>query len=159
MGRIAEERRDFAAAERWYQQSLAISEKHGNEHGAASTYHQLGMIAQERRDFAAAERWYQKSLAIEEKHGNEHGAASTYGQLGIIAGLQNHFVESGRWLVRCIVAFANQHDSQGAERNACNFLIFYRQAPPDDQAKLRQMWEEAGLGPFPESGDQVAPAK
>ncbi|TVR62492.1 MAG: hypothetical protein EA420_09820 [Candidatus Competibacteraceae bacterium] len=29
-------------------------------------------------------------------------------------------------------------------------------APPDDQAQLRQMWEEAGLGAFPESGDQAA---
>ena len=50
--------------------SLAIDEKHGNEHGAAITYHQLGRIAQEQRDFAAAEQWYRKSLAIEEKHGD-----------------------------------------------------------------------------------------
>jgi hypothetical protein len=35
-------------------QILAISEKQGNEHGAASTYHQLGRIAQEQRDFAQA---------------------------------------------------------------------------------------------------------
>ena len=32
----------------WYRKSLAISEKQGNEHGAAITYHQLGRIAQER---------------------------------------------------------------------------------------------------------------
>ena len=61
---IAEERRDFAAAEQWYRKSLAIKEKQGNEHGAASTYHQLGVIAEERRDFAAAEQWYRRSLAI-----------------------------------------------------------------------------------------------
>jgi hypothetical protein len=119
----------------------------------------LGNLDLERRDFAAAERWYQRSLAIEEKHGNEHGAAITYGQLGIIAGLQSHFVESGRWLIRCIMAFANQHDSQGAERNVHNFLIFYRQASPDDQAKLRQIWEEAGLRPFPWGQDSLAAAR
>ena len=61
---IAQEQRDFAAAERWYQKALAIKEKQGNEHGAAITYHQLGIIAEEQRDFAAAERWYQKALAI-----------------------------------------------------------------------------------------------
>jgi hypothetical protein len=42
----------------WYKKSLAIKEKQGNEHGAASTYHQLGRIAQEQRDFGAAEQWY-----------------------------------------------------------------------------------------------------
>ncbi|MDE6641897.1 MAG: CHAT domain-containing protein, partial [Acetatifactor sp.] len=39
LGIISEERRDFAAAESWYKKSLAIFEKQGNEHGAASTYH------------------------------------------------------------------------------------------------------------------------
>ncbi|MEI2783447.1 MAG: tetratricopeptide repeat protein [Candidatus Competibacter sp.] len=97
LGRIAEERRDFAAAERWYQQSLAIKEKQGNEHGAAITYHQLGRIAEERRDFAAAERWYQQSLAIKEKQGDEHGAASTYHQLGRIAEERRDFAAAERW--------------------------------------------------------------
>jgi hypothetical protein len=32
-------------------------------------------------------------------------------------------------------------------------LIVYRQAPPDDQAQLRQLWEEAGLGALPEDGN------
>ena len=79
---IAQEQRDFAAAEQWYRKSLAIKEKQGNEHGAAISYHQLGMIAAEQRDFAAAEQWYRKSLAIKEKQGNEHGAASSYHQWG-----------------------------------------------------------------------------
>jgi hypothetical protein len=54
--------------------------------------------------------------------------------------LQDHFVESGRWLVRAITAFAHQQDSHYAKVAVENFLIIYRQAPPDDQAKLRQMW-------------------
>ena len=45
LGRIAEERRDFSSAEQWYQKSLAIAEKQGDEHGAASTYGQLGILA------------------------------------------------------------------------------------------------------------------
>ncbi len=43
LGIIAHERRDFAQAEKWYRKSLAISEKLGDEPGAASSYHQLGM--------------------------------------------------------------------------------------------------------------------
>ncbi len=151
LGRIAEERRDLAAAEQWYGKSLAISEKHGNEHGAAITYHTLGSIALEQRDFATAEQWYRKSLAIWEKHGNEHGAAITYHQLGLLARSQDHFVEAGRWLVRAIVGFTRQQDAHYAKVAVDSFLITYRQAPPDDQTQLRKIWEEAGLGAFPES--------
>jgi hypothetical protein len=155
---IAEERRDFAAAEQWKSKSLAISEKLGDDHGAARSYHQLGRIAQERRDFAAAEQWYRKSLAISKKLGDMHGAAISYGQLGILAGIQGSFVESGQWLIKCIQAFVLMNDPHGAERNANNFLIIYRAASPADQAKLKVMWEEAGLGPFPESEAKGPPA-
>jgi Tetratricopeptide repeat len=55
MGILAEEQRDFATAEQWHRKALAIFEKQGDEHGVASTYHQLGMIAQQQRDFATAE--------------------------------------------------------------------------------------------------------
>jgi tetratricopeptide (TPR) repeat protein len=64
IGRAAEERRDFAAAEAWHRRSLAITEKQGDEHGAARTYHQLGRIAEEQRDFAGAGRFFLKALGL-----------------------------------------------------------------------------------------------
>ncbi len=149
LGMIAAEQRDFSGAEQWYRKSLAIKEKQGNEHGAAITYHQLGMIAAEQRDFSGAEQWYRKSLAIEEKQGNEHGAANTYGQLGIIAGRQERFEEAGQWLIQSVQTFSRCNDPHGAERNAGNYIVFWRQAPPDVQAKLKAMWQKAGLGDWP----------
>lgn len=127
--------------------------EHGNAHGAAMTYHNLGAIAQERCDFAAAEQWYRQALAISEQHGNAHGAARTYHQLGKLAGLQNHFLESGRWLVRAIAGLVSQNDPHNAETCVNNFMSTYRQAPPTDQAQLRNIWDEAGLGVFPERSD------
>jgi tetratricopeptide (TPR) repeat protein len=159
LGSYAWNLRDFDGAEQWFAALVEYHKQGGQTEGEAVAYHQLGIIAQERRNFAAAEQWHHKSLAIKEKQGNEHGAASTYHDLGVIAGLQNHFVESGRWLVRAIVGFSHQQDTHYAKITVDIFLIIYRQAPPDDQAKLRQIWEEAGLGAFPESGDQAAPAK
>lgn len=153
LGAYALNQRDFASAERRFTALAEHYKQRGHAKGEAGAYHQLGRIAQERRDFAAAERWYRQSLAIEEKHGNEHGAALTYGQLGIIAGLQGHFVESGRWLVRAIIGFSHQQDAHYAKVAVDHFLIVYRQAPPDDQAQLRQIWEEAGLGALPEDGN------
>ncbi|MEY9835834.1 tetratricopeptide repeat protein, partial [Streptacidiphilus sp. EB103A] len=84
LGRIAQERGDYATAERYYRDSLAIKEEVGDRAGLASSYHQLGRIAQERGDYATAERYYRDSLAIEEELGNRAGLASTLSQIGIL---------------------------------------------------------------------------
>ena len=38
-----------------------------------------------------------------------------------------------------------------AERDVRNFLIAYQQASPEEKEKLKAIWSEAGLGPFPET--------
>ena len=151
LGVIATQQGDFAAAERWYHKSLAMEEKQGNEHGAALTYHQLGVIAEEQRDFAVAEQWYLKSLAIKEKQGDEHGAASTYAQLGLLARAKGNFEESGRRLIRAHSAFVHTNDAHMASLALQQFFVTHRSADPDEQVKLLAMWDQAGLGPLPES--------
>jgi len=150
LGKIASDRRDFDAAENWYHKSLEIKEKHGDERGAAITYHNLGHIAQKRRDFGAAEKWYLKSLEIKEKHGNEYGAALTFGNLGILAELQEHFEESGKVLIKAIISFLKCNAPSDVQEAVQNFMIAYKKAAPETQAKLKAMWESAGLGELPD---------
>ncbi|HXP62346.1 MAG TPA: tetratricopeptide repeat protein [Dongiaceae bacterium] len=114
MGLVAAERRDFAAAEAWYRKALAIEEKQENEHGAATTYHQLGTLAQERRDFVAAEACYRRSLAIKEKQGNEHGAATTYHQLGTLAQERRDFAAAEAWYRKSLAVKEKQGNEHGA---------------------------------------------
>jgi len=151
LGRIAEERRDFEKAEDWYKKSLQIKERLGNEHGVAITYHQLGRIAEERRDFEKAEDWYKKSLKSDERLGDEHGAAITYGQLGHLCLLQGRVEDSGRWSVKSIAAFSKTRDPNRANRAINNFRIAYQQASQSEQRKLKQCWENAGLGQLPDA--------
>jgi tetratricopeptide (TPR) repeat protein len=151
LGMIAQKRRDFEEAEDWYKKSLKIEERLGNEHGAAITYHQLGIIAEKRRDFEEAEDWYKKSLKIKERLGNEHGAAITYGQLGHLGLLQGRVENSGRWFVKSIAAFSKTRDPDRANQTINNFLIAYQQTSQSEQRKLKQCWENAGLGPLPEA--------
>jgi len=152
LGLIAGERRDFEEAEGWYKKSLKISEKLGDEDGAASTYHQLGRIAQERREFEKAEGWYKKSLKISERLGNEHGAAITYWQLGLFGLLQGRVEDSGRWSVKSIAAFSKTRDPDRANQVINNFrIVYYQQASQSEQRKLKQCWENAGLGPLPDA--------
>ena len=151
LGRIAQEQRDFATAQAWYQQSLAIFEKQGDKHGAASTYHNLGTIAQEQQDFATAQAWYQQSMAIKEKQGDEHAAASTYHQLGTIAEEQPDFASAGEWFLKAITLFAKVNDPHHHLGIAMkSYARNLRTADEPTQAALRQRWQAAGL-------DQLVP--
>lgn len=151
LGMIAEDRRKFEEAEDRYKKSLKISERLGNEHLVAITYHQLGRIAEERRKFEEAEEWYKKSLKIEEQLGNEHGAAITYGQLGLFSLLQARVEDSDKWFVKSIAAFSKTRDTDRANQAIHNFLIAYKRASQSEQLKLKELWENADLGPFLES--------
>jgi tetratricopeptide (TPR) repeat protein len=150
LGMIAQERQDFGNAREWYLKSLAIKEQRRDMQGAATTYHQLGMVAQELRDFATAREWYRKSLAISEKQ-RPHLAAGTYGQLGILAAMQGNVEEGGRWFARSIAGFQQTHDQHLVKHMVGNFLIAYGQASPGEKEKLKAVWLEAGLGPFPDT--------
>ena len=54
LGRVAEERREFAVAENWYRRSLEVEEELGYEHGMAETYGQLGNLFLTLRRFGDA---------------------------------------------------------------------------------------------------------
>ena len=150
LGIVAQERRNFEGAEAWYLKALAIFEKQGDALGVARSYLNLGGVAMERRDFDGAEAWYHKSLAIKEKQGDEHGAASCYAHLGGLAGLRENYELSARWFLRCIQNYVRTRDPERTKRNTRNFMIAYRKAPAAVQPRIRQLWGDAGVGPFPE---------
>ena len=150
LGRIAQERRDFAAAEEWYKKSLDIEGKQGNEHGAAS-YHQLGRIAEERRDFAAAEEWYKKSLDIEEKQGNEHGAASSYHQLGRIAQERRDFTAAEEWYKKSLDIEEKQGNEHGA---AITYHQLGRIAEERRDFVAAEEWYKKSLAVFEKQGGE-----
>jgi tetratricopeptide (TPR) repeat protein len=97
LGMVAQHRGDLAAAEEWYQKSLAITEVLGERPGLATTYHQLGRVAQHRGDLVAAEQWYRRSLAIGEALGDRPGLAMSYHQLGIVAQHRGDLAAAEEW--------------------------------------------------------------
>jgi hypothetical protein len=88
-------------------------------------------------------------LIYNEKLGNPRGAAMTYAQLGVIAALQNRYEKAGRLLVKAIFAFVASNDSDGLRGVVNNFLVFHERAGTHAKSKLKLIWNEAGLGPFP----------
>ena len=71
---IAREQRDFQAAQQWYQKSLEIKERLGNEHGAASTYGQLGIMAGLQENYVDSGRWLIKCVATFLRVNDPHSA-------------------------------------------------------------------------------------
>ncbi len=153
---FAQNTRNFSEASELLEHFAILARKAGQGETEAAAYNQLGRIAREQRDFSGAEQWYMKSLTIREKQGDKHGVAITNGQLGIVSVLQEHFEEGGRRLIKSIMTFTRCGDSQGAEQGAKIFMGNYAKAPSDEQAKLKEMWEKAGLGPFPEVEESEA---
>lgn len=85
---VAFEQGRYEAAQRLNEESLAIWNHSGADHGcvgtAAQVLHNLGILAFERGEFPEARAWFQKSLAASEKVGPIDRVAPLYG-LGKVA--------------------------------------------------------------------------
>ena len=149
LGRIASAEGDLATARTLYLRSLDISEKQGYLQVAAGTYNELGGVAVKTGDLELAREWYLKSHNIFERESNLHGMASAYGSLGLLEALQDRPEQSARWLIKSVTIFRSIDDKNLAELGVTNLLLVFNQASQEDQQKLKIIWQEANLGPFP----------
>jgi len=76
---------DDEAAERLYEQSLALFEQLGDERGRAVLLHRLGIQAMRRRELGRARELVEASHAIHQRNDNRWGLTQTVGTLGAIA--------------------------------------------------------------------------
>jgi tetratricopeptide (TPR) repeat protein len=86
LGRVAQEQRDWPAAEDAYRRSAEIKVRLGNLASAANTYNQLAIVAKGAGHPAEAEGWYRRALAIDERFGNPKDVAR---DLNNLAGLRD----------------------------------------------------------------------
>jgi predicted ATPase len=73
------------AAERLYEQSLALYQQLGDEHGRAVLLHRLGIQAMRRMELERARELVEASQAIHKRTGDRWGLTQTIGTLGAIA--------------------------------------------------------------------------
>ena len=74
LGRVAQPERDFTQARSYYEQSLEILLKLGDEYGAAGSYHQLGRVAQEEGDLQTALSLYGKAFVALDSLNDPHSS-------------------------------------------------------------------------------------
>jgi len=84
-GQVANQRRDWAEAERCYQEAVAAYRELGDETAEANTLSDLGDVAYQQRQYDRAETYYQQALAIAEKIGDKEIQPAFCGNLGELA--------------------------------------------------------------------------
>ena len=106
LGAVAQAQRQWAQAERYYQQALEIFVACNDRYEQAKTYHQLGMVAQAQRQWAQAERYYQQALEIFVAFNDRYAQAKTYHQLGMVAQAQRQWAQAERYYQQALEIFA-----------------------------------------------------
>ncbi|MDJ0799354.1 MAG: tetratricopeptide repeat protein [Calothrix sp. MO_167.B12] len=99
-GLIAGQRRDWAEAERRYQEVLAIDLELGNEDDVAIDLKHLGGVARKQQQYDRAETYYQQALAIAEKTRNKEFQCVLCGNLGLLALNRERPQEARSWYER-----------------------------------------------------------
>jgi tetratricopeptide (TPR) repeat protein len=85
LGYVAQKKRQWQAAESYYQRALALQIEFNDRYSQASTYGQLGLMASEQQNWESAGNYYQKALAIFIEYQDLSNQANTYHNLGIVA--------------------------------------------------------------------------
>ncbi|BAY24924.1 hypothetical protein NIES2100_47230 [Calothrix sp. NIES-2100] len=99
-GLIAEQRQNWAEAERLYQEALAIYRELGKEQDEAIALNDLGRVARLQGQYDRAESYYKQGLAIPEKLGHKETQATYCGNLGLLAFYRNQPTEARPWYER-----------------------------------------------------------
>ena len=152
---LAQHRQRYGEAETNYRKALDIKLEYGDQHSAASDYHQLGMLAQHRQRYGEAETNYRKALDIFLEYGDQHSAASTYHQLGILAQHRQRYDEAEtnyRKALDIKLEYGDQH-SAASTYHQLGMLAQDRQRYGEAETNYRK-----ALDIFLEYGDQHSAA-
>jgi tetratricopeptide (TPR) repeat protein len=116
-GVIAEQRQDYAEAERLHQDALAIYRELGDEQVEAIALNNLGGVARAQGQYDRAQPYYKQALAITEKLGEKQLIATWCGNLGSLALNRNRPTEARSWYEREL-ALAQEVGRQGLVADA-----------------------------------------
>jgi tetratricopeptide (TPR) repeat protein len=109
----------------YYQRSLALCEKVGNERGMATTFNNLGTAYRDRRKWDQAVEYYQRSLTIYRKVGDEHGTAITLSSLGMMYQHKGEWDKAIEYYQRSLAIYEKVGDEVNAVTTMRNIALLY----------------------------------
>jgi tetratricopeptide (TPR) repeat protein len=97
----------------YYERSLPFKEKVGDEHGMATTFHDLGLMYQYRGKLDKAIEYHERSLAIVEKIGDEQGMSRVFNSLGDVYQAKGEWEQATAYYERSLAIREKVGDEHG----------------------------------------------
>ena len=116
LGLVYQAKGEWDRAIEFYERSLAIKEKVGDEHGMSTTLNNLGSVYQDKGEWDRAIEFYERSLAIVEKVGDVVGVSITLFNIASIYEDSERYAEAVELLER-VVAIDRQVGHPDLESN------------------------------------------
>ncbi|MCO5191024.1 MAG: tetratricopeptide repeat protein [Anaerolineae bacterium] len=110
LGSVAQEQRQWDAAEAYYQQALTIFREFNDRYSQATVLHQLGIVAQAQRQWDSAEAYYQQALTIFREFNDRHPQATVLHQLGMVAQAQRQWDAAEAYYQQALTIYREFND-------------------------------------------------
>jgi len=134
LGSLYRAKGEWERAIEYYERSLAIKEKVGDEHGMAPTLNNLGSVYQAKGEWERAIEYYERSLAIKEKVGDEHGMATIFNNLGTVYQAKGEWERAIEYFEKDLAICEKVGDEHGMSTTFNNLGLVY---------KAKGEWERA----------------
>ncbi|MFN8443732.1 MAG: tetratricopeptide repeat protein [Caldilineaceae bacterium] len=128
---------DYRLAQRYHEESLAISQQSGDQSGVARALYGLGNIALDQGDYTAARTAFAKSLQICRSIGDKPGMMVGLKGLGTIAYEQGDYDQTRSCFEECLLLHREVSDQQGMATMLNNLgNLFLNQGNNDEAHRL-----------------------
>ena len=134
LGSLYRAKGEWERAIEYYERSLAIKEKVGDEHGMATIFNNLGTVYQAKGEWERAIEYFEKDLAICEKVGDEHGMAPTFNNLGLVYKAKGEWERAIEYYERSLTIREKVGDEVGAATTMYNIALLYEDMEKYDEA-------------------------
>ncbi|MBI5207678.1 MAG: tetratricopeptide repeat protein [Candidatus Firestonebacteria bacterium] len=126
IGQIYSLSSDYTQSYEWFNKSIEIFEKIGDNQGVASSLHNIGIIYQNKENYEGALKQYQKSLEISEKIEDNQGVASNLHNIGTIYQNKGNYDEALKQYQKSLEIYEEIGDNQGVAGNLLNVGMIYQ---------------------------------
>jgi tetratricopeptide (TPR) repeat protein len=134
LGLLYQDKGEWDQAIEYFQRSLEIDEKVGDEHGMSATFNNLGSVYHDKGEWDKAIEYFQRSLEIDEKVGDEHGMAFTFNNLGSVYQLKGEWDKAIDYYQRGLAIAKKAGNEYVMSRNLNNLGLVYHYKREWDKA-------------------------
>mgnify|MGYP005851179479 CR=1 FL=1 len=119
---------DTDAAERYFEEALALAQNLQYDKGIANALNGLGVVAEIRGDYDQASRQYRQAAQMRENLGDVRGAAGIYSNLGMALSFSGHQREAAEQLQRSLELYESIRDTVKIIQTLSNMGEAYQNA-------------------------------